>query len=776
MAKASYVAGFFLVALLFIEGIQLCACINSTSGACIQHDREALLKFKQSLQDPSNLLSSWEGQDCCYWDGVSCDENTGHVIMLELSSSNVECWDSSLNISDGQLGLGKVSVCLTELKHLKYLDLSGNYFQHSEILKFFGSMTKLQHLDLSCAHLSGEIPHQLGNLTDLEWISLSNNEIGQQLPNWLGQLKALKFLDLSGSLLHGPIPPSLWNLSNLTILDLSYNQLSGVIPTSLGQLVNLEMFDISSNSLEGTFSEIHFSNLSRLNSLEIGYNHNLTFNVRSDWKPPFNLTGIRMEDCKIEGSGFPRWLRTQKGVLDLRLSNASISGSFPTWLQSMPLAILDLSMNQISGPLPSNIGDGMPGLIILRLSDNRINGSIPTSLCRLNQFQVLDLSRNMLRGQIPQCWVGTWLYIDLSSNKLEGTIPASIGHHTSLAWFVVNNNSLSGELPLALKNCTRLISMDLGENKLSGTIPTWIGENYLGLEILRLRQNTFNGSIPLSLCRLSRLRILDIGNNYLVGRIPLCFGDLTGMIKSPLMGYDMISKKEKVVEVVKGQNLEYTTFVLSLVVNMDLSGNNLVGLIPDELTTLVGLVGLNLSQNHLSGTIPRNIGNIKSLQSLDLSDNQLSGTIPSSMSILTSLGYLNLSYNKLSGKIPKGNQLQTLTDPAIYAGNLQLCGDPLPKKCPGDEDPISTGNEDEDEDEDEDHGKGKSEKFWFYFVVSCGYATGLWGVFGILTVKRNWRIAYFRYVEKAMDWVLVMVEVKVARLKRKFERNDNGSE
>ncbi|KAL5549680.1 hypothetical protein UlMin_004911 [Ulmus minor] len=819
MAKASYVAGFLLAALFFIGGIQLCASTNSTSATCIQRDRNALLKFKASLQDPSNLLSSWEGQDCCHWKGVSCDQNTGRVIKLHLRKSNSDlwCWDSSPNISDGLLGLGNIS--LMELKHLKYLDLSGNSFQDNEIPKFFApilnalqNMSFLRVLDVSYNSFNSSVPLWLGKFKslvtlDLSWnefdsiegglyslinnychmksldllgnrfhgeefgtgqnlsrclmhslesLSLGSNKIGGKIPNWLGQLRGLQHLDLSSNLLHGPIPSSLWNLSNLRVLHLSSNQLSGVIPKSLGQLVNLEEFSVFSNSLEATLSEIHFSNLSRLKF--------------SDWIPPFSLQKFDMENCKIEGSEFPQWLRTQEEVTDLSLRNASISGIFPMWLQSMPLSSLDLSFNQISGPLPSNFGDDMPTLELLYLSDNRINGLIPNSLCRLDVLGFLDLSRNMLHGKIPHCWTDSLYYIDLSSNKLSGTIPASIGNLPSLVRFHVNNNSLSGKLPLALINCSSLISMDLGENKLSGTIPTWIGENFLELEILRLRENMFTGTIPLSLCRLSKLRILDLGYNSLVGRIPLCFSNLRAMINSSSDG----SYYEKVGQVMKGQSREYTGSVLGLVANMDLSSNKLVGHIPEELTTLVGLHGLNLSHNNLSGSIPRNIGNITSLESLDLSDNQLSGTIPNSMSILTSLSYLNLSHNKLFGKIPKGNQLQTLTDPSIYAGNLKLCGDPLPDKCPGDEEqvqpPMSIGLE------NEEHGEGKSEKFWFFFVVYCGYATGLWGVFGILIVKKNWRIAYFRYADKTKDWVLVMVAVQVARLKRKMKRNNNGTE
>ncbi|GMN68464.1 hypothetical protein TIFTF001_037535 [Ficus carica] len=94
------------------------------------------------------------------------------------------------------------------------------------------------------------------------------------------------------------------------------------------------------------------------------------------------------------------------------------------------------------------------------------------------------------------------------------------------------------------------------------------------------------------------------------------------------------------------------------------------------------------------------------------------------MSTLPSLSYLNLSFNNLSGRIPKGNQLQTLENPtSIYAGDVQLCGDPLPKKCPGDDDsaqpPTSNGHGDEDQEED------KKEKMLFYFIILAGYATGL---------------------------------------------------
>ncbi|GKD50629.1 putative leucine-rich repeat protein [Tanacetum coccineum] len=127
---------------------------------------------------------------------------------------------------------------------------------------------------------------------------------------------------------------------------------------------------------------------------------------------------------------------------------------------------------------------------------------------------------------------------------------------------------------------------------------------------------------------------------------------------------------------------------------MDLSGNKLVGKIPQELT----IPGLNLSHNHLGGVIPNEIGNMKSLFSLKFSANELTSRIPPSIAILNFLSHLNLSRNNLSGQIPTGKQLQTLIDPSIYARNRHLCGAPLPKNCSNHENPptITSRNKRED--------------------------------------------------------------------------------
>ncbi|KAI3443260.1 Protein kinase domain-containing protein [Psidium guajava] len=688
--------------------------------------------------------------------------------------------------------------------HLQYLDLSKNFFEGPIPSTVFENMTSLQHLDLSSNFFNSTVPRWMGNLRSLVYLDLAHNLLQSVEGGLFSRLENLTMLDLSHNQLTGSIPEALGRLQVLSYLDLSSNLLNGTIPQSLGQLQNLYYLDLSENSLRGTVSEIHFSNLSKLQWLDVGNNH-LAIEVDSDWIPPFNLSYIRMMSCEF-ATEFPRWIRTQVEAREIVLSNASIRGTLPDWLGLMPLSNLNLSHNQIngylpkfssgletldlshnliSGPIPQDIGLGLPWLNLLFLNDNNLGGPIPTSFCGMEVLEALHLGRNELVGEIPACWKQNPLTIlDLSSNKLSGTIPRSLGTLLWLRSLHLNANSLHGEIPVTMSYCRNLLVLDLGENKISGSVPPWIGPSFQLLQILRLRENMFNGSIPSQLCALPALQILDLAVNNLTGMIPDCLGYMKGMkLNKGIDEANSLSpayapappelaptaeiapadwNQEHVGQVMKGIDLDYTTLDLQLMVNLDLSSNKLVGPIPRELTLLSGLRGLNLSRNFLSGVIPPMIGDMKLLESLDLSNNRLSGTIPQSFSAFTSLSKLNLSHNNFTGPIPKGNQIQTLDDPSIYVGNPLLCGIPLQNKCPDAEAPQVL--------EEDNIEEGKLEKLMFYVVIMLGFATGFWGVVGSLVYKKNWRRAYFNYADRKIDMAYVIVVVKVSKLRRRLRR------
>lgn len=88
------------------------------------------------------------------------------------------------------------------------------------------------------------------------------------------------------------------------------------------------------------------------------------------------------------------------------------------------------------------------------------------------------------------------------------------------------------------------------------------------------------------------------------------------------------------------------------VIRIDLYSNNLVGMIPSEIDSLINLQGLSLNTNQLSGAIPPELGSLTNLQELSLNSNQLSGSIPPELGNLTNLQYLYLYSNQLAGSIP----------------------------------------------------------------------------------------------------------------------------
>ncbi|KAL3628557.1 hypothetical protein CASFOL_027603 [Castilleja foliolosa] len=87
------------------------------------------------------------------------------------------------------------------------------------------------------------------------------------------------------------------------------------------------------------------------------------------------------------------------------------------------------------------------------------------------------------------------------------------------------------------------------------------------------------------------------------------------------------------------------------ITSIKLSGKNLTGAIPVELTKLGGLVELWLDNNSLSGPIP-DFSGCPNLIRIHLENNQLTGDLPSSLGDLSNLRELYVQNNRLSGKVP----------------------------------------------------------------------------------------------------------------------------
>ncbi|XLS69975.1 hypothetical protein HN51_026840 [Arachis hypogaea] len=178
---------------------------------------------------------------------------------------------------------------------------------------------------------------------------------------------------------------------------------------------------------------------------------------------------------------------------------------------------------------------------------------------------------------------------------------------------------------------------------------------------------------------------------------------------------------------------------------IDLSSNNLSGLVSSELFVFIGLQSLNLSHNQFMRVILQDIGNLAQLESLDLSNNLFSRQNPQSMFGLSFLGDLNLSCNNFEGKISSETQLQGFSN-LSYMGNPKLYGPPLTKICPQDEKPPNKKQMREDEDNSEVYS-------WFCMGLGIGFTTSFWAILGAVFFNRRLRHAYFRFLSQFYEMV-----------------------
>ena len=97
---------------------------------------------------------------------------------------------------------------------------------------------------------------------------------------------------------------------------------------------------------------------------------------------------------------------------------------------------------------------------------------------------------------------------------------------------------------------------------------------------------------------------------------------------------------------------------------IDFEGNNLRGIIPDEIASLENMRYLALQDGSISGNIPSVVGSLGNLEALDLGKNELSGDIPEEIFGLTKLHQLELNNNMLTGVLSTAigqlTKLQTL--------------------------------------------------------------------------------------------------------------------
>ncbi|CAN6457128.1 unnamed protein product [Victoria cruziana] len=143
--------------------------------------------------------------------------------------------------------------------------------------------------------------------------------------------------------------------------------------------------------------------------------------------------------------GVECWHPNENRVLNIRLGSMSLQGQFPRGLKNCTsMTGLDLSDNQLSGSLPSDISSYVGFVTTLDLSKNKFSGEIPDNLKNCTYLNVLKLDDNQFTGEIP-AGIGQLSRLStfsVAGNRLEGNIPPSLSKQPAANF--ANNEGLCG--------------------------------------------------------------------------------------------------------------------------------------------------------------------------------------------------------------------------------------------------------------------------------------------------------------------------------------------
>jgi Leucine-rich repeat (LRR) protein len=409
-------------------------------------------------------------------------------------------------------------------------------------------------------------------------------------------LTTLVTMQLAGNRgLSGRIPTELCALTNLQDLALQGNQLSGTIPSCLGNMKSLEIIILAANGLTGN---------------------------------------IPLELCQLTV------------LKELHLTLNSLNETIPSCLGSLPLEVLDVGHNLLTGQVPNDIENLAGTMWAFSADDNMLSGDPSAIFNKLAALRHLSASINELTFTMDSTFLvnsPNLKTVDLSDNQIDGMFPVrsnlttDLFSHTSNLSLIFNNYFSISKSHLLTENYPKLDTLDVSKNKLIGELSGGV-QIESPIRFLGAHDNNMTGSLS-SLVNLTNLKHVDLSNNQLTGSLePI----------GELYYINNIFLSENPFD---AGTLPESFGKLPYLQELSLRNTNLIGPLPDtigENWTYVELI--DLGANSLEGPIPETFGNLTLLQYLLLYDNiGINGTVPDGFQNLVQIKGVLLDGTSING-------------------------------------------------------------------------------------------------------------------------------
>ncbi|VFQ85548.1 unnamed protein product [Cuscuta campestris] len=368
----------------------------------------------------------------------------------------------------------------------------------------------------------------------------------------------------------------------------------------------------------------------------------------------FQVTDIDLSRRSLLGT-LPGNLNSLSKLTYLYLDNNHFTGSMPSLANLTFLQDTTMDYNNFTS-IPDDAFEGLINLVYFSIGNNPKLSPWTFPGVQLQRSQYLNrfnASRSSLSGTLPDMF-GSWPALqefDLTYNSFVGSLPRSFaGSNIYTLWLSDQEEGFSGALDV-LANMSSLWSVWLNGNKFQGPIPDL--SKCTSIIELGLEDNLLTGIVPLSLMALPNLDYIDLHNNKLQGPLPVFGWNVTAIVGETTNNFCKVtpgSCDQQVMALLQvSEALGYPAKL-----GDGWKGNNAcnqwVFVRCDSSKNNVTII--DFSKQHFNGTISPAFRNLTFLVELHLNDNNLTGTIPESLTHLTKLKIMDISRNNILPPLP----------------------------------------------------------------------------------------------------------------------------